>query len=456
LSINFDSARSLEGWAAYNCSTAIDHTEVNETIWLAPLLYPILSRVDVIMKNSFVAFSVSALVVLGGFAMANPSVVVAQDNQSGSIYSNGQLPGSTPGVTQFQENGFQPNGFNPATKLAPKPRTLPGTQGSTLKPMPQSNPGPSSPFGSQVGSNSSSSFRSASEPRSTAQTVSENEISMPVCSVEFIDNVMLPAQEAGKLQEVFIKEGEAVPTGKIVALIDDRLLRSSLREAQLLEQQALEKATDEISKQAAEAEFRLSSNEYETARNLGRKGSQAQNEVARAGFQKDIAKLKYRAAIRDGNYAADEAAVAKAQADRVRERIELHRLRVEFDGYVIKLLKQDGEWCQAGEPVMQVARLDRLYVQGNLAIDVANPHEVLGKTVIVEADMARGETMTFEGRVTNVGLANTDTGKHYMVKAEVTNKFENGQWLLRKGSSVAMKIKTNSNTASTSSEMPSR
>jgi multidrug resistance efflux pump len=134
-----------------------------------------------------------------------------------------------------------------------------------------------------------------------------------------------------------------------------------------------------------------------------------------------------------------EARLEEARVEEARARIRRHSIRTDFDGYVIKKFRDAGEWVQAGEKVLRVARMDRLYVQGNISSKKFNPFEVADKPVTVTLQLARGKEATFQGKIASIGLEKQGSDL-FMVKAEVENRPQEGFWTLLPGSQVKMKI----------------
>ena len=386
-------------------------------------------------------YAISTAVLVGTLLSCWLAPATAQQPR-GPIYNNGSLQRSRPGVTPLPDNGFKP--APSAGVTAPPP--------VTTKVTPPVTP-PSSNFGSATGTKSP---RNPSSSSSSDSRRGEG-INVSPASVQFIDVIELPARESGQLKNLDVKEGEAVTKGQNVARVNDGLLRKMLRQAELQQQIAQQKATNQTSVEAAVKEYSLAKVEYEKARDLASRGSRAQSEAMRAKFQKDIAALKYQQAKREIEAARGEAELEAARVDEARERISRHALESEFDGYVTELMRHAGEWVNAGDPVMKIARMDRLYVQGNISSEEYNPYEVAGQPVVVTLTLAQNQTQEFEGRITNVGLENDSSGIYYSVKAEVDNRFENGQWLLRKGSKVTMRVQRKPVSAgATTAELPAR
>ena len=91
-----------------------------------------------------------------------------------------------------------------------------------------------------------------------------------------------------------------------------------------------------------------------------------------------------------------------------------------------------GEWVQAGETVVHVVQMDVLRAEGSLNVSEYVPYEIIGKPVTVEVELDRGRTMTFPGKIVFVDPMIRPNGT-YIVRAEVENRVENGQWILRPG-----------------------
>ena len=73
-----------------------------------------------------------------------------------------------------------------------------------------------------------------------------------------------------------------------------------------------------------------------------------------------------------------------------------------------------------------------------------NPDEVIGKDVVVTVKLARNEEMTFPGKIVIIGSKDlAGSGNEFKVKAEITNKQRNGQWVLRKETRVSMRVNLN-------------
>ena len=241
---------------------------------------------------------------------------------------------------------------------------------------------------------------------------------------------------------MLVKEGESFKSNQSIAQIDDQLYRQMLRQAQMQRDMAMKRATDMTSIRAGRYKVKLASSEADKARKLLAKGSKSESEYKRARYSQQVAQEELIAAQNEREMAGQEAQLEEAKVEEVKVRIRRHAILTNFDGYVIKKFRDAGEWVQAGEKVLQVARMDRLYVQGNISSKQFNPFEVVNKPVTVTLQLARNKTTTFEGKIVSVGLEKQGSDL-FMVKAEINNRREQGLWTLLPGSQVKMRIHLN-------------
>ena len=324
------------------------------------------------------------------------------------------------------------NSFTPS---APKPLRPQTTSKVGQKPTASA-----SQVQSSSRSPSSTTKRSIPSSGTQAKTKSDEKfLDLDTCIVSFIDDVELPAQESGVLRSMLVKEGDSFNRDQTIAQIDDKLYRQMLLQAQMKRDMALKRASDMTSIRAGRYKVKLASSEADKARKLLAKGSKSESEYKRARYSQQVAQEELVAAENEREMAAQEAQLEEAKVEEVKVRIRRHSIQTNFDGYVIKKFRDAGEWVQAGEKVLQVARMDRLYVQGNVSSKKFNPFEVDDKPVTVTLQLARDQTTTFQGKIVSVGLQKQGSDL-FMVKAEVDNRREQSLWTLLPGSQVKMRI----------------
>ena len=259
--------------------------------------------------------------------------------------------------------------------------------------------------------------------------VGEGHVDLEFCRVKLIAEVEVPAQESGPLLTIPVAEGQAIGQHEELARIDDRLSRLRLETAQTKLDAANEKANNDIDIRAANNALEIAERERKRNYQLFTKGSVPKAEYDRSALQAKQAALQLEQARRDMQAAVKEAQVEAYSVKSASQSIERHRILSPIPGVVMEQYKQPGEWVNAGDNVMRIARMDRLHVQGLLDSSLFNPHEVEGRAVTISVPVARGEYLEFQGQIVFVALEKYNA-KSYVVRAEVENQQRDGRWLL--------------------------
>lgn len=269
------------------------------------------------------------------------------------------------------------------------------------------------------------------------------------CYVSLIDDVQVSSPEAGVL--VMLRDskgrvwktddGQAVQVGTLLVQVDDRQPRLEQQAAKAELTAALARAEDDIEVRFSEAAYRVAQAEYQAAIEVNRKvpNTVPATEVRRLELTQHRAFLQIEKSKTDQRVAKLNAEVSQAAVDAAAVAIERRQIKSPVDGLIISVLKQPGEWVQAGEPVARVARMDRLRVEGFLSATQFNASELANRPVTVQFELARGQKVELPGRVTFVSPI-VQAGNRYRLRAEVENRQEGGQWLLRSGMETRMVI----------------
>ncbi len=289
------------------------------------------------------------------------------------------------------------------------------------------------------------------------QMVTQDGYRISPCTVQFIDDIELPALESGQIKQLLVKEGDLVRAGSKVGQIDDQLYQRMKEQAQLRLEIAVQNAEDETSISTAYNEIEIAGIELKRMTNLASKGSRASSDKEKAEFDFKLAMLKKQAAENQQKSALGESRVERSKLNEAEDRIQRHELKStsEFDTNVIEIFRDPLEWVNAGEPVMRLGRMDRLWVNGVINTDDFNAHEIINQPVTVTLQLARGEEAQFKGKIVYVGLERQHSDK-LMVKAEIENRPIGGHWVLQPNSTVEMTIhvSADSSTAAEADQFP--
>ena len=392
-----------------NSLMSYDFTFPSKPVWLKQMeTRTFFSKVEFRYQK----WSVVGLLSLVACLMSNTSAQGQSDNSFAPLGNRGQLP--------------PPKFSHGPSMTPPASRPTPPTKFAPVQTSPRAEA-----FSSLRGSQST-------QANSTSSEDSDNKINVPYCSIEFVDDIMLPALEAGAITTVNVQEGQFITAGTIVGQIDDTLPHYELERAKLRYQNAFKAAKDQTSILAAQKEYELARNVYEKNKRLRNKGSRSESEVMESRFQTEIASLKLDKANNDRQMAFGEAKVELAGMDSVKQRIARHTLRSNYDAYVVDIIKKPQEYVNIGDDVIRLARMDQMWVQASLNAKSLNAADAENRPVTVTLKTANGE-QSFEGKIDQVSLENV-SAEEYQVKIKVQNRREGNSWMLRPFSQVSMVI----------------
>ncbi len=262
------------------------------------------------------------------------------------------------------------------------------------------------------------------------------------CYVRHMEEVLVPAQEAGVLVTLDVREGDSVTAGQLLAQIDDIHARMQQRVAGFELQVAREEAESDISVRYARATEAVARQEWHQAVEANKKvtGAVPQAEVRRLVLKQNEAALSIEQAQMRRRIAALEAQVREAQVEAAGVNIARRRIEAPLDALVLKVHQHAGEWVQPGAPVIHLIKLDRVWVEGSLEAHDYTPADVYGRPVTVRVALARGRKENFQGQVVFVRPV-IEADDTFLVRAEIANRQEGGGfWLLSPGMPAEMTI----------------
>ena len=362
-----------------------------------------------------------------------------------NVEANGQSNNNFNGGAQLPLPKFSngPSATPPASRLSQPLQNQPLQNQPQNQPLPKFAPSKTSPALGRPSPNRAATSRIRSNQSSSQSTSDQSssgrKIDVPYCSIEFVDDINLPALEAGAIVAINVQEGQFITANTIVGQIDDSLPHFELDRAKLRYQNARQAANDLSSVLAAQKEYELARSVYEKNLRLNRSGSRSESEVKESQFRRDIAKLKMEKATNDRQMAFGEAKVELAGMESVKQRIARHTLRSDYNAYVVEIYKKPQEYVNIGDEVMRLARMDQMWVQASLnAKNDLNPADAENRPVTVTLQTANGKE-TFEGKIDQVSLEMV-SAEEYQVKIKVQNRQDGSSWMLRPFSSVSMVI----------------
>jgi multidrug efflux pump subunit AcrA (membrane-fusion protein) len=268
------------------------------------------------------------------------------------------------------------------------------------------------------------------------------------CVVSLIEHVQLPAQLAGVLVKLDVKEGDIVRQDQELGRVDDTETKVRLKAVQAKLAVAREKAEDDSELKSAKKVAQLYQAEYEESDAINRRspGAVAETQLRRQRVQWEKGVLD--AAVAEMSFAVGklEQKVAEVEVEAGAPELKRRIIIAPFDGVIVNLLRQQSEWVQPGDPILKVYGMKRLRVEGFVSSENYSPEQVLGATATVSVKLPGAAPRTLKPSKVGVSPVVEASGD-YRIWAEIDNP-EGGAvdganrypWLLRPGSEVEMTI----------------
>lgn len=260
------------------------------------------------------------------------------------------------------------------------------------------------------------------------------------CMVSLIEDLEIAAQEDGLLTSLEAREGMHLKKDLQLGQVDDREAQAKHAAALSAHRRAKTEADNDANIRAAEVSAEVAREEYEVTQGakVQAAGSFAPSEVRRRKLAWDKAVLAIQQAQMEQQKARHEMEAKSEEIEMAKLAIQRRKILSPIGGVVINVKKRQGSWLTKGEPLLRIVRMDRLRVAAHVNAEHYGPHEVLGRPVSIRAHLERGRTERFKGKVTFVHPE--QNGGDYLVWAEVDNRLQDDQWVLRPGLQVEMAI----------------
>ncbi len=270
------------------------------------------------------------------------------------------------------------------------------------------------------------------------------DVTIENCEIASYEDLLVPGSDSGALVSLSVKEGQRVTKDMELARVDDREARAMAIVKQLDFEVADQKAHSDVEVRHATKSAEVAETAYKKLElvNQSLKSAVSAIEMIKTKFEWEKAKLSIEKTEEDVIATKLTAKAKKAEVDASLVTVNRRILRAPFDGVVVKILRREGEWISPGDPVVQVVRIDRLRIGGDLDASKWGPADIEGRKVTVEVSLPRGQTAKVPGKVVFVSPV-VGVGQRLTVSAEIDTPMENGRPLVRAGLEAKMTIHVN-------------
>jgi macrolide-specific efflux system membrane fusion protein len=279
--------------------------------------------------------------------------------------------------------------------------------------------------------------RAANDAAVKAQTAnSGRNITVESVVLRLLEEAEVPAQEAGVVTGVAVRDGQRVKKGELLAQIDDQVSRLAADAAKAQYDIAQAKATNDVrirfakkSQEVSEAELRRST---ESIERFPKSVSQSQLDVEQLTVQKN--RLEAEQAEEEQKIAVLELKANENELTASRAAVIRRRILAPFDGVIVQVYARLGEWVEPGQKALRIVSIARLKAEGFISAEQATP-DLPGKAV--ELTTSSPGQKPFAGTVVFVSPEVDPITSQVRIWAEISN----ADGRLRPGQPVKMVIR---------------
>ena len=276
------------------------------------------------------------------------------------------------------------------------------------------------------------SIAQAADPVSTAAPIEVQSVML-----RLISEAAVPAQEAGVITSVAVREGQHVKQGELLAQIDDQVAVMAAKSAKLAYDAAHDKATNDVeiryAKKAADVAEAELARSNESIEHFAKSVSQSQLDVEKLTLDKsrleaEQAEHEHQIATMEMNSKENEWAATKVQIAR-------RKIVAPFDGVIVQVYVRLGEWVEPGQKALRIVGVDHLKAEGFLPSQDARPG-LAGAPARLTVDLPGQPGATFDGKVVFISPEIDPITGQVRIWAEIDN--HDGR--LRPGQAVKMTV----------------
>ena len=239
-----------------------------------------------------------------------------------------------------------------------------------------------------------------------------------------------------------LQRGVLVFTGQQVAQLDDRHPQAQFSVAKTKLAVAKKEATQTIGIEYAEASVEVAESDYNRSLGVYNRTANAVTiaELELKGFKVKEAKLQWEKANIDHENQQESVKVQEEEVRVAQTQLDLRKVKTPFNGMVVNVLSQVGNYLREGEHIAEVAMLDKLKVIASVDGNMIMQEQVDKKRVTVTVKNPGGQIDEFDGFVRYAAPSFKDNRREFEVEIEVDNRLVNGYWQLKEGDFVDVVI----------------
>jgi len=242
-----------------------------------------------------------------------------------------------------------------------------------------------------------------------------------------------------------LERGVLLFTGQQVAQLDDRYPDAQHAVAETKLAVARKEAAQTITIDYAKAQWRTAQSDFNRSLDVAQRTPAAvtASELELKELKVIETRLQLEKATIDRENQQESVKIQEQEVKVAEAQLDLRKVKTPFNAIVVNVLTQVGNYLKEGDPIAEVAKLDKLIVQANIDGNQVTQQQVDGKRVTVKATNPGGRIEEFEGFVRYAAPMFIDNQRNFQVDIEVDNRMLDNTWQLRQGDYVDVVIHLN-------------
>lgn len=263
-----------------------------------------------------------------------------------------------------------------------------------------------------------------------------DDVQVSAVLVKLIEQVEVPAREAGVLASLAVREGEMVKSGAPLAQIEDTEAQFAKRAAAVELLAARKQAESDVKVRYAKKSLEVAEAELRRAVDSRKRlpESVSQSELDQLRLVVDRSSLEIEQAQLELELAQAARELKEVELQSAEHDIQKRKIVAPLAGFIVEVNRHRGEWVEPGQTILRILRLDRLRAEG-LVNAQAVTGDLLGRRAKLSVTLD-GKPQEFVGKIVFVSPEIDPVNGQVRVWAEI----DNPQLSLRPGLHGSMAI----------------
>ncbi len=270
-----------------------------------------------------------------------------------------------------------------------------------------------------------------------SKTTNSNWMTIDLCPVLLDESAEVPAADSGVLEFLNIIPNTPVTKDQVLGRLESSLAIMETKIAKMQHSAALELANDNSNVQYHQAVLEEAREELSNYRSLGKNISRS--ELTRMELGVKSRDLAYQRSLQEQKQTALDAQLKQTAHEASQARLRNRMISSPIDGVVMNVLRQKGEWVQAGQPVVRIGNLKQLKVDCLVHIRDVDLRRTTGTevrvtpaTLVTESCQLVGQIVSYDPEISSQG--------NVRLHIRVRNEEVDGHWRLLPGMSVRVEL----------------